>query len=621
MAGTVIDQLVVMLGLDPTGFNKGSRDTLETSKKTKEQLGRDTKANVESEKMFRDAIRGVTDAAVSLGVVMTAGAGIKNFITSQIDGAAATGYLAHNLDISATALSTWQGVAKQMGGTAEDANSSIKSIVSTLQEIELTGTSSKVNLLRALHLTKEDLQDPTALLLKLSDEAKGMDPARFNAMASQLGISQPIINAMEQGRPALEAMLKLQAEHAAISAQDAAQAQKFQQQTEYLTASLSKLMRQVIMPVLPMLTNLAKALADGAQKYPAVAQGLFGIAAALTAISAVRLPLAILKLLGLGGAGAVAAGGAEGAAAIAGGALAGGIALPATALVVGGVLGVDALMAKDKGLTAYKAAISDPTSASDAQLVAALRYIHATVQSTSVGPASIPLFNRFRDQANAIKAQLALRGAAGGGSPPLPSGASTQETAVAYLGGNGSLSDRNRNPGNLTDGRGHFLQFASMDAGFAAMKRQIMIDYRRGQDTVASLINDPHHGWSNQWAPGNSAASTANYIARVAKALGVSASQKVNFSDPAVLNKLALAMNAVERGGSGRSLPATVVASLNPGAVKNAGAGGGGNSSIINVNGPITVMTAATDAKGIALGLKSALQHYANVAAAQGGAT
>jgi hypothetical protein len=119
---------------------------------------------------------------------------------------------------------------------------------------------------------------------------------------------------------------------------------------------------------------------------------------------------------------------------------------------------------------------------------------------------------------------------------------------LASGGGNGSRADRNNNPGNLTDGRGQFLSFPTKEAGFAAMKRQLLIDARRGQTSVAAIINDPRHGWSNQWSPGNSARSTGNYIARVSKSLGVSPNQQLDLSNPDTLHRLALAMNAVERG-------------------------------------------------------------------------
>lgn len=115
---------------------------------------------------------------------------------------------------------------------------------------------------------------------------------------------------------------------------------------------------------------------------------------------------------------------------------------------------------------------------------------------------------------------------------------------------NGTLADRNNNPGNLIDPKtGRFRQFNTLDEGASAMARQLIRNYDRGQNTVRSLINDPKWGWSNQWSPGNSAASTNAYISRVSQELGVSPDTPINLRDDTTLKKLMVAMNGVERGG------------------------------------------------------------------------
>jgi hypothetical protein len=129
-----------------------------------------------------------------------------------------------------------------------------------------------------------------------------------------------------------------------------------------------------------------------------------------------------------------------------------------------------------------------------------------------------------------------------------PSGA--PEDIPGVPAGAKSKSVRNNNPGNLTDPRtGQFQHFGSWAEGTAAMKRQLLRDFTvHGLRTVADLINNPTWGWSPERGRGNSRESTMNYIASVSKSLGVSANQAVNFSDPAVLNRLVSAMSAVEGG-------------------------------------------------------------------------
>lgn len=117
---------------------------------------------------------------------------------------------------------------------------------------------------------------------------------------------------------------------------------------------------------------------------------------------------------------------------------------------------------------------------------------------------------------------------------------------------NGSVADRNNNPGNIMR-NGKFLKFPTLEAGFAAQAHQLLIDYNRhGLHSVYDLIDDPHHGWANEWAPGNSHASTMNYIDSISKALGVKSKDVINLNDAGTLKKFLMAQRAFERGsGSG----------------------------------------------------------------------
>ena len=113
--------------------------------------------------------------------------------------------------------------------------------------------------------------------------------------------------------------------------------------------------------------------------------------------------------------------------------------------------------------------------------------------------------------------------------------------------GNGSVADRNNNPGNMMSGKS-FIHFPDLKSGASAMARQLLRDYDvHGQKTIEQIINDPQHGWSNEWAKGNSHQSALNYIERLSKGLGIKPNQDLNLHDDRVLEKLMIEMNKVER--------------------------------------------------------------------------
>jgi hypothetical protein len=167
--------------------------------------------------------------------------------------------------------------------------------------------------------------------------------------------------------------------------------------------------------------------------------------------------------------------------------------------------------------------------------------------------------------------------------------------------GNRSRADRNNNPGNLRDLAGNYRHFDTIEEGFAAMGHQLLIDFNRhGQHTISQLINDPRHGWSNQWAKGNSAESTANYIASVARALGVGANDQINLNDPNVLSRIMTAMNAFERGGPGHGARGALAAGQHARAAGRGGAAPASTTTVETHIGKVEIHTQATDADGIA---------------------
>jgi hypothetical protein len=141
-------------------------------------------------------------------------------------------------------------------------------------------------------------------------------------------------------------------------------------------------------------------------------------------------------------------------------------------------------------------------------------------------------------------------GSSGGGSSGSDGGARSGQAS----GGNGSLADRNNNPGNIMSGN-TYNHYATMADGYISMGKQIMTDYfKHGQNTIRKLIDDPKHGWANEWSPGNSHTATNNYMMYVAKSLGIGLDDKFT-PDSRTLQMLMTSMNSFERGGSRGAAP------------------------------------------------------------------
>jgi hypothetical protein len=112
------------------------------------------------------------------------------------------------------------------------------------------------------------------------------------------------------------------------------------------------------------------------------------------------------------------------------------------------------------------------------------------------------------------------------------------------------------NPGLTSDGR--FGVYPTMEAGIAQSVRQIQLNARRGDDTLARMVT--------RWAPPGEN-NTASYIAAVSRATGIAPNETLDVQDAALLRRLVAAMAVQENGRS-----------LDPGVVERGvalGLGGG----------------------------------------------
>lgn len=191
--------------------------------------------------------------------------------------------------------------------------------------------------------------------------------------------------------------------------------------------------------------------------------------------------------------------------------------------------------------------IRHPNAKNKAETVKALSDIWDALKSGQIGKA----IGIAKDRVSKVLGDIAN----GSGDNGADSGPPGHGAAAPRSGADPSLnpnarSVRNNNPGNLMR-NGHYRSFATLEEGTAAMKAQLLRDYfKHGLNTASSLINDSRWGWANENAPGNTHAATMNYIAAIARALGVGANDKINLADPKTLATVMAAMARFEAGSA-----------------------------------------------------------------------
>lgn len=316
MAGTVIDALVVSLGLDSSLFTKGQKDAAASLKKTSDQADKTAKDMEANGKKAAEFFGQIKVQVLELFAVFTAGKGISSFVSDVVAGDAAVGRLATNVGMSTDSLSAWQGVAERAGGSAAGISGSIQNLSSQMQKMALTGQSDVIPFLAQAHINLQKFFDASApmsdKLLDLSDAFSKMSAPRAQAIGAGMGLDQGTINVLMQGRAAVEAMLAEQAKIGETNAADAKSAQQLQAAWNALGQSSTDLGRKILTSLSPFIQQLSAALLKlsewAASHRPMVEAMFIGLAAAVTAFAAVlAAPLAGIAALSTGIGVAVAA--------------------------------------------------------------------------------------------------------------------------------------------------------------------------------------------------------------------------------------------------------------------------------------------------------------------------
>lgn len=271
---TVIDELVVKLGIDASKFKSDaertqgditrvSRSAVQSGKSLEESLGKSQQA---TQRSLKEGVEVGRQSALqfskfrlevaALFTTLATGFGLKSFLRDIANTEASTGRLATNIGMSTGELNAWQEAATRNGGSADATGQSLLGLTQQFQQLALTGQSAVVPYFRALGVSISDadgeMRPMADILLDLSDKFKNMTPQRANAFGAALGLDQGTITLLRQGREAVQQYLTEARKIGVISDEDAQAGIKFQQTLanfEQALRSLGRVIGNDLMPI------------------------------------------------------------------------------------------------------------------------------------------------------------------------------------------------------------------------------------------------------------------------------------------------------------------------------------------------------------------------------------
>jgi len=283
---TIIDTLLVKLGLDSAEFDKG-----------RAKVGKGLK---ETDKGFET----VTKSAAKFLAVIGGTAAIKHFVTATIEGNAALDRFSKNLQKNVEDVSAWSNAVERAGGTAEGLQGTMDMLSKAQTELMLTGQSALIPYFSALGVAIADVHGKARpvddLLLDLSSRFAGMDRTTANNMGRAMGIDQGTMHLLLKGRAEVELMIKRQKEYGAVSKKQAEEASRMRENIVRTKQEFAAFGRELLSRAMPLLEKLFSIFSDlgdwmrGNQEF--VETFLIVLAGGLAAVGLAVIPINLTAL-------------------------------------------------------------------------------------------------------------------------------------------------------------------------------------------------------------------------------------------------------------------------------------------------------------------------------------
>ena len=261
---TVIDTLIVEIGLDPSKFSKGQKDAIKSFKEAEEaakKVGQNIEgAGVRGAEFFGKLQTSIL--AVGAAIVGTkVGGAIINFTQQMIKQDAATSRLAYRLESSVGVIDRFRNAAYLAGGTMDGATGFATSLTEEWQKLAATGESSLLPFFQGLGVQFSDsktgkmrefgdvMRDVSAAVAKLS-------PAQGAWWLKSIGADEGSINLLIKGTEQYDKYLAMGSRFGNLTAEQAENARKLAEAQAQVNLAFAEWGRILLGKVTPYLVKL-----------------------------------------------------------------------------------------------------------------------------------------------------------------------------------------------------------------------------------------------------------------------------------------------------------------------------------------------------------------------------
>lgn len=186
----VIEALFITLSLDTSDYKKKQGEVTTSLKKFGEASDKQTKLIAESAKKAANAFSLLKIEVLGAIAAYGLGDGLKGFIESNVTSNAALARHAATLKMSAADLKAWGYAAQSVGGKAEDATNALQSVAAGFAEARSKGTSPLIqaSFRWGFKVSEDPVQTLLSLSQRMTEAAKKYGPQQALQIANDAGV-------------------------------------------------------------------------------------------------------------------------------------------------------------------------------------------------------------------------------------------------------------------------------------------------------------------------------------------------------------------------------------------------------------------------------------------------
>lgn len=251
MMATVIDELMIKLGLDGSDAKRGMKDAESTIKGSMK--------NITS--TLQGGFASVSKIFTGFGAALAGAFSVGSAFSTWKEQAAELGGVSKRLRMSIEDVQGWTGAIGKFGGSTQDFEGTLRGLNGQLARMATIGKSRAGTLLQSLGIDAGEVgrqRNALAVLEDLAGVMEQMTPDEARGIGAALGLDPSTIMLLQQGREGMKDLVRQKKEDAVYTQEDADAIKAYNVEMSKVKKGFMGIMGVLFRSVMPAFTTITK---------------------------------------------------------------------------------------------------------------------------------------------------------------------------------------------------------------------------------------------------------------------------------------------------------------------------------------------------------------------------